>query len=125
MMTEDIVLGENENKMTNLKTETIEFLGMFGKTPDDIVWVGCPQYKIPTERFWELADVEYDDSYGAAEVAVDLIVVGADFWLERHEYDGSEWWEYKTLPKEPKEMRDVETVVRDFYWCLTDSKEEE
>ena len=24
--------------------------------------------------------------------------LGRDFWLERHEYDGSEWWEYKSIP---------------------------
>lgn len=26
------------------------------------------------------------------------MVVGDDWWLERHEYDGSEWWEFKRLP---------------------------
>jgi len=30
---------------------------------------------------------------------VSLTVAGDDWWLERHGYDGSEWWEFKTLPK--------------------------
>jgi hypothetical protein len=30
------------------------------------------------------------------------MVIGSDWWLERHEYDGSEWWEFKSLPK-PRE----------------------
>lgn len=29
-------------------------------------------------------------------------------WLERHEYDGSEWWEYKTMPTEPFETKDFD-----------------
>lgn len=27
------------------------------------------------------------------------VVVGKDFWLERGEYDGSEWWSFKTTPQ--------------------------
>lgn len=29
-------------------------------------------------------------------------MAGDDWWLERAEYDGSEWWKFKTLPVEPK-----------------------
>lgn len=43
--------------------------------------------------------IQNDEGYGAPEVATDLLVVGADFWLERCEYDGSEWWEFKQMPK--------------------------
>ena len=45
-----------------------------------------------------ILNFEYDDGYGITEVNMGLKLVGKDFWLERHEYDGSEWWEYKTLP---------------------------
>jgi len=47
------------------------------------------------ENFKEVANVEYDSGFGSPQVAEDLIIMGSDFWLERHEYDGSEWWEYK------------------------------
>ena len=39
---------------------------------------------------------------------MDLIVVGKDFWIERHEYDGSELWEFKRMPEEPKETRELD-----------------
>lgn len=86
----------------NLKYETIKILSKYDKMPQDIKWVGCNSFKIPIEEFWKLADRIYDAGYGGQEVAKDLIVVGDNWWLERHEYDGAEWWEYKELPPEPK-----------------------
>ena len=41
------------------------------------------------------------------QVADDLVVVGDSWWLERHEYDGSEWWEYKEKPKLISEIKEV------------------
>lgn len=87
--------------MRNLKTEILSVLAVNNKTPEDIKWVGSQTQKIPLDVFWKLADVIYDDGYGSPQVAVDLVVVGEDFWLERHEYDGAEWFEFKTAPIEP------------------------
>ncbi len=103
--------------MTNFLKETLEVLKRSGKTPDDVRWVGKrePDYlaaiKARVEvlpcgtwaEFERFADFDYDDGYGGVEVASDLKVVGDDWWLERGEYDGSEWWEFKTLPARPKE----------------------
>lgn len=113
--------------MANLKRETLAFLEEHGKTKDDILWVGCPEYTIPTELFWKLADKWYDDGYGSPEVADDLLIVGEDFWLERHEYDGSEWWEFKTMPKKPDQEREVKKVIKDdWYWgSLTSINQED
>lgn len=33
--------------------------------------------------------------------ATDLIVCGKNWWLERHEYDGAEWWEFKEYRSKP------------------------
>ena len=85
----------------NLLQETKDTLKENGKTIRDILWVGSENFYVDLIEFIEVADVEYDGSYGASEVAEDLIVVGKDWWLERHEYDGSEWWEFKTMPKKP------------------------
>lgn len=41
---------------------------------------------------------EYDNGYGIQHV-YGTIVFKDDSWLERREYDGSEWWEYKSVPK--------------------------
>ena len=94
----------------NLKNETISVLNKNGKTVEDIVWCGGDSIEIPIDLFWKLADKEYDSGFGGSEVAVDLVIVGKDFWLERHEYDGSEWWEFKTIPIRPPYKRDVRTL---------------
>lgn len=94
----------------NLKNSTLNILKHYGKLPSDIKWVGCKSFKIPIEEFWKLSDRDYDASYGVQEVAWDLIVVGDNWWLERHEYDGSEWWEYKELPQEPEKILSVPTI---------------
>ncbi|WP_421354963.1 hypothetical protein [Streptococcus suis] len=49
----------------------------------------------------------YDSGYGSANVATDLVVVGKNWWLERGEYDGSEWWNYKESPKQVNEVREI------------------
>lgn len=36
-----------------------------------------------------------------------LTLVGEDFWLERKEYDGQEWWEYKTTPIKPEKSKEL------------------
>lgn len=86
--------------MANLLKETKEILEQHSKTFDDIIFVGdkSDHSKITVKEFLEHANFEYDDGFGSEEINTDLILVGKDFWLERHEYDGSEWWEYKSMP---------------------------
>lgn len=89
--------------MANLKDETLEILESNGYSKSDVDWIGCVDFAIPTELFWELADRCYDNGFGGQEVAKDLIVVLKDgSWLERYEYDGSEWWELKVAPRKPE-----------------------
>lgn len=93
--------------MVNLLKETLEILSSHGKVPGDVRWVGIrPPYLeviAPTKRpapdpmpfgtwadFEKFADFEYNAGFGGNEVQCDLVVVGADWWLERGEYDGSE-----------------------------------
>ena len=97
--------------MANLKEETLEILESHQKVPDDIRWIGCKKFMISMPDFWKLADTEYDDGYGSPKVAEDLVVVGVSWWLERHEYDGSEWWEYKELPAKPSTMQMCSRVL--------------
>lgn len=86
--------------MTNFLEETLDMLKDCGKTEDDVLWVGrcedftsgLPDVKNTWEWFKSKANFEYDNGYGGAEIPLSLVVVGVDFWLERHEYDGSEWW---------------------------------
>ena len=103
--------------MQNLLIETISCLNEHGRETSDVLWVGRNYYKWEEKErviykstwddFREKANFRYDSGYGCAEIPSDLIVVGRDFWLERHEYDGSEWWEFKSMPPEPEETREL------------------
>lgn len=102
---------------TNLYEETVETLKRNGKKQEDIKWAGCKTFKIPLGKFWEIAkNTNYDSGYGGVVVAVELVLVGDDFWLSRGEYDGSEWWNFNKKPEEPKETRDV-YMVTDYMDC--------
>lgn len=96
--------------MENLLKETENILAQNGKTFGDVLWCGTVNEFMSVAKFKELAAISYDDGFGAQEIATDLIVVGKDFWLERHEYDGSEWWEFKTMPVKPKKEFNGSTV---------------
>lgn len=102
----------------NLKNETIRELANNGKSWDDVLGVCGNDFQISKELFLQLADREYDNGFGGKEVASDLKVVGSDFWLERHSYDGSEWWEFKTLPDlSNMKLEKVKRVIKeDDYW---------
>lgn len=99
--------------MTNLLNETIEVLEKYGKTLEDVVWIGSKDGYITLETFKKLADIEYDNGFGAAEVAQDLIIVGKDFYMTRGEYDGSEWWNYHSMNlfKKPKNELKITRLV--------------
>ena len=91
--------------MANLLKETIEAIENSGHTVEDIIFIGSEKsgHCCTWDEFCLLADREYDDGYGAPQVASDLIIVFKDstkMW--RDEYDGSEWWKYSkpfTMPE--------------------------
>lgn len=84
--------------MENLLKETIRDLELFDKKPSDVLWVGSKNQVGTWEDFSSLADFDYDDGFGGNEIEDSLVIVGDNWWMERGEYDGSEWWEFKTLP---------------------------
>lgn len=97
----------------NLLKETFSILEHHGKSLDEIRYVFGHDFRIPVDNFIDVANkTDYDDGYGLPEIATDLIVAGDDFWLERHEYDGSEWWEYKEHPTPPEEIKVVRILSR-------------
>lgn len=100
----------------NLLNETLEILKENNLEPKDVLWVGNSEVKTDWENFAKIADIDYDSGFGGQEVATDLIVVGQNWWLERHEYDGSEWWEFKQQPKEPETKVTLYRVVGDGMW---------
>jgi len=56
------------------------------------------------EEFLDRLDFEYDAGYGGQEL-FGTIWLEEGTWLERGEYDGSEWWEYKECPQIPDELK--------------------
>jgi len=101
--------------MENLLEETKNKLVIHHNTPKDVLWVGTAKgtEAITWEEFEKMADFDYDTGYGAVEIRPDLVVVGKDWWLERHEYDGEEWWEYKEqlqLQENPKKLTRIKAT---------------
>lgn len=100
--------------MANFKEDTLAALKEHGKTIDNIKWIGdnLGERTTDIQEFFNSIDFEYDDGYGGNEISLSLVIVGDNWWLERGEYDGAEWWEFKTIPKlsskatmvEPKEI---------------------
>lgn len=88
----------------NLLRETKQVLQEHGGGPEDVLWVGRPELNLKCDwaGFVKQANFIYENGYGCAEIPMDLVVVGKDWWLERYEYDGAEWWEFKRAPKEPE-----------------------
>lgn len=94
--------------MSNLYDETLKVLKEHGKKITDIVAVQGDDFGVSVEQFINIAkDTNYDDGYGGQEVANDLLVIGESWWLERAEYDGAEWWEFKELPKIKRKIRSI------------------
>ena len=101
--------------MRNLYKETNDVLERFDKTMDDVTWIGLGEYEIEKSNFIEVAkSTTYDAGFGIQEIPNDLIVVGQDFWLERHEYDGAEWWEFKQQPIKPKSVKEFHDIEDDL-----------
>jgi hypothetical protein len=85
--------------LTNLLEETIAMLEKYRHCPNDVLWVGTKDWSCTFADFAERAkSIDYDSGYGLARVRVDLVIVGWGWWLERAEYDGSEWWVHKIPP---------------------------
>ena len=85
--------------MKNLLEETLQALENQDLREADVFWAGSVGHRISWSKFKVLANKDYDNGYGGQEVCRDLLIVGKDWWFERHEYDGSEWWEFKKHPQ--------------------------
>ena len=93
----------------NLLIETKGVLKKIGKTEQDIEFITDGEtycsWKDFVKQLEEVNGYEYDDGYGFVEVDLNLKIVGKDWYLERTEYDGAEWWEFKQIPQRPTTYR--------------------
>ncbi|HFU4486920.1 TPA: hypothetical protein ACGPAZ_001099 [Streptococcus suis] len=107
--------------MRNLWEETMEVLKDHGKTFDGVRFIQGNDFKITKENFENVAKkTNYDSWYGSANVATDLVVVGKNWWLERGEYDGAEWLNYKESPKQVNEVREISQLSGRLWPTLED-----
>lgn len=94
--------------MANLWEETLKTLVDNGKTFDDVLFIQGDDFEITKVNFEEVAKkTNYDGGYGAQHVATDLVLVGKDWWIERYEYDGAEWWDFKSIPEKKKYTKNI------------------
>lgn len=94
----------------NLLTETQSDIEQSGHTVDEIIFIGSESsgHSCDWNEFTMLANKDYDSGFGAQKVASDLVIVfsdGAKMW--RHEYDGSENWDYSAPFETPKETKKI------------------
>jgi hypothetical protein len=85
----------------NAKKELLEILKKNNKTVDNIVAI-IIKYELSYTKIIEINKIEqldfnYYDGYGG-QYLYGYVLLDDQDWLERHEYDGSEWWEYKKYP---------------------------
>lgn len=86
----------------NFKEETINKIEENGASINEIKWIGSQDFHIPIQDFWKISNFEYDNGYGGQRIPYDLVIVGDYWWMERAEYDGAEWWEFKVKPRKPR-----------------------
>lgn len=56
------------------------------------------------DLFLQSLNFVYDDGFGGQELH-GYIWYDDGTWSERGEYDGSEWWEYQSVPQVPDECK--------------------
>ena len=84
----------------NAKKELLEILKENNKTVDNIVAIFI-KYELNYAKIIEINTIEqldfnYND--GGIQELYGYVLLDDQDWLERHDYDGSEWWEYKKYP---------------------------
>ena len=55
------------------------------------------------EDFLNLLDFKYNNGYGGQNL-YGAVWLEDGTWLDRGEYDGSEWWEHIVMPEIPREL---------------------
>lgn len=97
--------------MKNLQRQTLDSIVRAGKRVEDIAYcnitMGAISYEQEELLKGKVFDIDkldfmYDDGYGS-QLVHGFIVFNDKTWLERSEYDGAEWWDYRKCPSEPVE----------------------
>lgn len=83
----------------NFLEETEAVLENHGLNWNDVEFISVNNKSVPIESFRAVAEkIYYDAGYGLPEINSSCQIVGSNWWLGREEYDGAEWWEYRSRP---------------------------
>ena len=113
--------------MENVNTELLEAIVQSGHTLADVSWVvleladeswgNKPVATINTDNIDDalsgFGGLEYDDGYGS-QMLFGTLVFNDHTWLERGEYDGSEWWTFCQVPVRPGFKPEETQVFEEF-----------
>ena len=90
------LLAETSEKLKYCQKiiEDIEYIYVYTKVDYDSKTVVC---SIATPSNLDSLDFDYDNGYGSQEI-FGWITFKDNSWLERNDYDGSEWWAYRRKP---------------------------
>ena len=109
--------GKEIGMIVNLKEEIICDLEHIGKNINDIDFISVydkEQYvSLDIEEFFKIADkTNYNNMYGPAEINLDILIMfkGGTHWLERREYDGSEWFQERKVYKPSIKATNLESL---------------
>jgi hypothetical protein len=100
--------------MTNVVSEIINEITQQGFETKDISWIGSKdgQFAMSYDDFYmKFGNMEYDNGFGAQELASDLVMVMKDnSYFDRDEYDGAEGWTYNKPPQKQKDSKTMEHI---------------
>lgn len=85
-----------ENKVEKFKNQIIHDLQKYKKTLDDILFVTTDGQKY--KNFDEFLELLYERNHICCKCLCKLKVIGKDWYLEKHTYEKTEFWVYKTIP---------------------------
>lgn len=99
---EELVRAVGKDKILCAKI----FVDPFQSDPEDIKHMLLKVGHTPEEleEFLTKLEFEYDSGYGL-QVLHGTVWLEGGSWLERGEYDGSEWWEYKKYPEIDEDLK--------------------
>jgi len=99
----------------NLLAETIDNLKMYYHDESQVLWVGSYDGRlcVSWEEFKEIAASVSKTSFGTDQIAEDIVIVGENWWLERH-HDGSfSWWVHRQVPKKTRKHKSFRLILHE------------
>lgn len=93
------ILNKINKNTTDIKYASIRYDWNYDENSYKNIKLSSNHNNIQLNQFLLDLDFEYDNGFGLQEL-FGYIVFNDNTWLSRHEYDGSENWEYNHCPEE-------------------------